>query len=418
MKWRGGGRRRNPHTWTFTDVPETYKFDRGYTGHQHLDAFGLINMNGRMYDPILGRFLSPDNYVQAPDYTQNFNRYSYVLNNPLKYTDPSGEVYLIDDLIVGGVGFAFGYVSYGITHGDWGWKVVGAGGRGAGVALLSYYTAGGFSLAAGGSLSGGATFAGNYAISSAVNSFMPGVTVPITDNFSVSMSMGLGVSSTGLGAGFNVSGNYSNGDFAASLGYGAGEGGSGSYSGYGGGIRIGDFGAGYYRTSYSGANSQVVGGVSLSYKNVSFRLENDFFGDRHHRWRSNAAELTIGDFVIGTNLYNNDVGENAEIDYDGGMLLNNSCNRPHTYRKNGVKITEMLGAWANGQTYSSPLWVGFKMNGSVYHYGYSHPLVQDRTQNVVHKWFGPGRTNFFNRYDYFQRGTYNYFGYNNPYSLW
>ncbi|MDD3723869.1 MAG: polymorphic toxin type 23 domain-containing protein, partial [Lutibacter sp.] len=362
-------------------------------------------------NPVVSRMLSPDNYIQSPDFSQSFNRYSYCLNNPLIYTDPSGELYLIDDLIVGGVGFAFGYVSYGLTHGGWGWKAVGAGGIGAGVALLSYYTAGGFSLAAGGSLSGGATFASNYAISSAVNSFMPGVTVPITDNFSVSMSMGLGVSSSGLGAGFNVSGNYSNGDFAASLGYGAGEGGSGSYSGYGGGIRIGDFGAGYYRTSYSGANSQVVGGVSLSYKNVSFRLENDFFGDRYDRWRSNAAELTIGDFVIGTNLYNNDVWEGYSVDNppptdDTGMLLRNKCNRAPN------------SAWKDGQTFSSPLWVGFKANGQVYRFGYSHPMVQDRTQNVIHKWFGPGRTNFFNKYDYFQYGTYNYFGYYNPYSLW
>jgi hypothetical protein len=48
-------------------------------------------MNGRLYDPLVGRFLSPDPFVQIPDYTQNLNRYSYCLNNPLKYTDPSGE---------------------------------------------------------------------------------------------------------------------------------------------------------------------------------------------------------------------------------------------------------------------------------------------------------------------------------------
>ena len=48
-------------------------------------------MNGRVYDPRLGRFLSPDPYVQAPGYSQSFNRYSYVWNNPLKYTDPDGE---------------------------------------------------------------------------------------------------------------------------------------------------------------------------------------------------------------------------------------------------------------------------------------------------------------------------------------
>jgi hypothetical protein len=47
-------------------------------------------MNGRVYDPIIGRFLSPDPYIQAPYFAQNFDRYSYVWNNPLKYVDPSG----------------------------------------------------------------------------------------------------------------------------------------------------------------------------------------------------------------------------------------------------------------------------------------------------------------------------------------
>ena len=66
-------------------------FDRGYTGHEHLDVLNLINMNGRMYDPRLGRFLSPDPFIQSPTDPQNYNRYSYCLNNPLKYTDPYGE---------------------------------------------------------------------------------------------------------------------------------------------------------------------------------------------------------------------------------------------------------------------------------------------------------------------------------------
>lgn len=69
--------------------------DRGYTGHEHLQSVGLINMNGRLYNPKLHRFLQPDNYVQDASNTQNYNRYSYVLNNPLKYTDPSGEKWKI-----------------------------------------------------------------------------------------------------------------------------------------------------------------------------------------------------------------------------------------------------------------------------------------------------------------------------------
>jgi len=48
-------------------------------------------MNARLYDAALGRFLSPDPYVQAPDFSQNFNRYSYCVNNPLRYSDPNGE---------------------------------------------------------------------------------------------------------------------------------------------------------------------------------------------------------------------------------------------------------------------------------------------------------------------------------------
>ena len=48
-------------------------------------------MNGRLYAPSLHRFLQPDNYVQDSFNTQNFNRYGYVLNNPLLYTDPTGE---------------------------------------------------------------------------------------------------------------------------------------------------------------------------------------------------------------------------------------------------------------------------------------------------------------------------------------
>lgn len=88
------GRLRNPETkeiYSLGTEPELM-LGRGYTGHEHLTWFGLINMNARLYDPVLGRFLSPDPFVQMPDFTQNFNRYSYCLNNPLVYVDENGEV--------------------------------------------------------------------------------------------------------------------------------------------------------------------------------------------------------------------------------------------------------------------------------------------------------------------------------------
>ena len=77
--------------------------DRGYTCHEHLTPLNLIDMNGRIYDPVLARFLSPDPYIQAPDFTQNYNRYAYCLNNPFKYTDPSGENPLIVAAVIGAI---------------------------------------------------------------------------------------------------------------------------------------------------------------------------------------------------------------------------------------------------------------------------------------------------------------------------
>jgi len=69
----------------------SYRFDRGFTGHEHYADLKIINMNGRLYDPVIARFFSPDNFVPVPDFTQSYNRYSYCLNNPLQYVDPSGE---------------------------------------------------------------------------------------------------------------------------------------------------------------------------------------------------------------------------------------------------------------------------------------------------------------------------------------
>ncbi|MBK9282758.1 MAG: VCBS repeat-containing protein [Sphingobacteriaceae bacterium] len=88
------GRRRNPNDWTYNNVPNSQFLIRGYTMHEHLDEFGLINMNGRIYDPVLGRFIQPDKLIQNPSNVQNYNRYSYVMNNPIKYNDPSGYVYV------------------------------------------------------------------------------------------------------------------------------------------------------------------------------------------------------------------------------------------------------------------------------------------------------------------------------------
>ncbi|UTN05115.1 FG-GAP-like repeat-containing protein [Flavobacterium bizetiae] len=98
---------------TGTDLGLLTILDRGYTGHEHLQSVGIINMNGRLYDPKLHRFLQPDNFIQDPSNTQNYNRYGYVLNNPLKYTDPSGEEFVIGTAIA--IGAIIAATTYTLT---------------------------------------------------------------------------------------------------------------------------------------------------------------------------------------------------------------------------------------------------------------------------------------------------------------
>lgn len=67
-----------------------YQTDRGFTMHEHLDEIGVIHMNGRIYDPLIGRFMSADPFIQDPTNLQSYSRYAYVTNNPLAKHDPNG----------------------------------------------------------------------------------------------------------------------------------------------------------------------------------------------------------------------------------------------------------------------------------------------------------------------------------------
>jgi len=134
-----------------TLVSGTQIIQRGYTGHEHLPEFGLINMNARQYDPVIGRFLSPDPYVQNPYFSQSYNRYAYCWNNPLIYTDPSGMIsatqqYLMDTHCHNGGSFWYRGELY-IYSND-----AGSGGGGGWVCMGSGWNSGGGSGFGGGAV--------------------------------------------------------------------------------------------------------------------------------------------------------------------------------------------------------------------------------------------------------------------------
>ena len=98
---------------------------RGYTSHEHFEDIGIIHMNGRLYDPTQ-KILNADENIQDPYNTQVYNKYGYVINNPLLYNDPSGEIFGIDDLIISAIiiGAIIGagtYIIQAAITGNWDW---------------------------------------------------------------------------------------------------------------------------------------------------------------------------------------------------------------------------------------------------------------------------------------------------------
>ncbi|MEL6301656.1 MAG: RHS repeat-associated core domain-containing protein [Pseudomonadota bacterium] len=117
MSFDAWGQRRSAN-WQLIQGAQLAIFDvsvttRGYTGHEMLDSVGIIHMNGRIYDARIGRFLQADPIVQEPLNGQNLNRYSYIVNNPLNATDPSG--YAFRDLFNIAVGALVTVASGGIS---------------------------------------------------------------------------------------------------------------------------------------------------------------------------------------------------------------------------------------------------------------------------------------------------------------
>lgn len=183
------GRSRNPDNWTYAGVPAVPDWlYRGFTGHEYIKEFALVNMNGRLYDPVLGRVLSADNNIRIPFSSQAYNRYAYGLNNPLMYTDPDGQfLNLVIGAIIGGVMNVI--LNHNKIDNFWdGLKYFGVGA--AAGALGAGIGAGVSSALAGGSF--GAGFIGSQAALTATSSFFSGAAIGGAAGFAGGFVTGLG----------------------------------------------------------------------------------------------------------------------------------------------------------------------------------------------------------------------------------
>ncbi len=297
----------------------TFSYDsligRGFTGHEHFFDVSLIHMNGRMYDAQLGKFLSPDNFVQDPYNTQSFNRYSYVWNNPLSYNDISGEWFWAAALVgavFGALAGASAYIGQAIQTGDWN------------IESFSLAVLGGAIV--GGITGGFASYAscmsiGNIASALAggiVGAFLPSFNIPIGDwNISVSATVAFG-NSFGIGSSLSVGYSDGNWNFSAGIGHTS----YGNFNGFGNGIELrksilaafddGKTGFTYGTNFWTGKNGmkgfkQQTGIVGVRIGDFNIRYENDGSigpaGDGGDSFRSASLQLSINDYSMGFQLF-------------------------------------------------------------------------------------------------------------------
>lgn len=377
-------------------------FLRGYTGHEMIPEMRLVNMNGRMYDPALGRFLSPDDYVQMPLSPQGYNRYTYCGNNPLRYTDPSGEIFGLGHLLSAGFGFISGYLTNALFTGNWGWKSVQSG-------LLSAASCT-IGLPKGATTIGKDTWShiGIHAFNDFVGKAFPGASLNLGKHFAFGFAPTFCFARGGLTGGLGMSVNYHNNNFGIGIGVCM----TNHYTSASANVSYKDFGVGYSYTSFPEGDffdnqigSQGVGNVGFTYKDWGFNFSNDILGDGEDRWRTFAAELRYKDFTIGVMAGTNYGKVDSKNDYS-----EYTC-------KNAGKY-EM---WGNGLVYYAPAWLGIRSGNQITRVGYSAPFFQDITQNRFHKLMhdlGLGTAKFYHNYTQLSRGLCAYHGYYNPDIIW
>ncbi|MBK6379296.1 MAG: VCBS repeat-containing protein [Chitinophagaceae bacterium] len=365
------GRNRNPSNWNVYDpypnLPDWLY--RGYTGHEMMPLFSLVNMNGRMYDPLLGRMLSSDSYVQNPLFTQNYNRYSYCWNNPLKYTDPSGNFLKAAFFAVAFLGEFISNLTSGTSD------ALGKAFNGAKSATDEFDGAFRWTL----------YDKGDTRYTAGINPFSLSISA---DGYfregDWTFNAGAGISAIG-GVGITVGAAYSAGNFSFNVSGGVSPNatGNGSNPRIGGGVTYFDrannqsFSVGL--TAFGGKDAQKNWFIGYSKGDFSFRMTNDASvgGDK---FRTAAAEIGIGETSFGFNLYTTAPpdGEHSE-----GIGLS-TANFKSMWGPNSH------GTYSSGSRVYAGLYFGYQSNNTVSRIGVDAPWVQDFFQNGIHRHFTHG----------------------------
>jgi len=433
------GNRRNPNNWAQPDSRTSWIINRGFTMHEHLDQFGIINMNGRVYDPLTAQFFSPDPYIQAPGNWINYNRYLYCLNNPLKYTDPDGEFWHI--IIGAAIGGVVNLVAnWNNCQGFWQYAAAFVVGAGAGAATAATGGAAGAGVWAAigvGAAGGAVTSATNNLIGQTGNNFsgmndvnwgqvalsgcigaangalsvISPINIPFGESgFGLTIAPQIAIGTDGIGVGFNSTLGYNYKGFNAGVNFGgtyyisaAGTGNSGFEGriGYGIGYQSKHFQAGIGSTYFfSGETSQLNGQVYLGGGKWRVTYENDTWapvpgllspgGRESDRFRTAAVRFDM----TGGRLK----GLNAGLNIFTGL-----ADRPSI---NGV----FPGASAN------------KYRMGVLYAGYGNARIGINSERGIR---GPIQNGFHDMFNYPHFEVLNipnrlYFGFysSNPYTLW
>lgn len=370
------------------DFNEESLLGRAFTSHEHLFGTGLIHMNGRMYDPQVRRFLSPDNYVQDPYSTQNYNRYGYVMNNPLSMNDPSGEIAWAAVGVAALIGSIVGAATYSLNAlqtGDWSL-------RGFGLSILGGAVTGALGgIAAPGMFPAVMTsshFFG-FVASGIITGLFPTFSIPIKQfslNFSPSIAFGTG----GFAIGIAGSLNYQSKEFSFSIAGTIGK----PNSSIGAGLTIrndrNELAVSVGGTYFGGKHSQFNWFFGVEKEGiVSFKTTNDSFvgGDKY---RTAAFELSVYNYKVGWSLYTT-VPPDSERFASVGKGLDKYS--PIWGANGNSKIAESNGAnrgtYSEGERIYSGFYIQFTHKDHTFRIGHDGRWSQDLFQNGIHRYLVP-----------------------------